>query len=211
MAKITNNTTTPNVEIVTTDLGTKAGCQALIDKVSTSDILINNLGPYYESDFLGSDADDKLLTLFETNVMSATRLSKHYLKNMLSQNSGRIIFIGSDAAIKVPSNMIDHAIVKAGALALKNGLAELTRHANVTVNAVIPGPTMTEGVEEYFKGRDMTQETGNLFANECNASILQRWATPAEVASLVTYVASPLSIATNGASLRADGGVLKIL
>src|SRR5579863_1125728 len=151
-AKITNNTTTTNVDIVNVDLGTKTGCQALIDKVSTADILINNLGPYYESDFLDSEIDDKLLTLFETNVMSATRLSQHYIRNMLTQNSGRIIFIGSDASIKVPANMIEHGIVKAGLLALKNGLAELTKHTNVTVNAVLPGPTMTEGVEEYFKG-----------------------------------------------------------
>jgi short-subunit dehydrogenase len=178
-----NNSAT--VDIIQADVGTKAGCQTVINTVGSVDILINNLGPYYESNFLEQDTDEKLIELFEINVMSAARLSRHYLKKMLNNNSGRIIFIGSESVFNVYHNLIDYSVTKAALLALKTGLAELTVNTNVTINAVLPGPTMTEGVEEYFKGRDIKEETKKWFSNECRASLLKRWTTPLEIASLI--------------------------
>lgn len=199
------------ITLINVDVGTQSGCKELIKQIPSTNIFINNIGPYYENDFLNVDNDEELLQLFEVNVMSAVRLSKHYLKTMLQKNLGRIIFIGSESSLSVYPNLIDYSIVKAGLLALKSGLAELTKNTCVTVNAVLPGPTMTEGVQEYFRDKNIEEETQKWFSNECRASLLQRWATPEEVANLVAYLASPLSSVTNGASVRADGGILKIL
>ena len=200
-----------SITLINVDVGTQFGCEELIKQMPSTDIFINNIGPYYENDFLNTNNDEELMQLFEVNVMSAVRLSKHYLKTMLQENLGRIIFMGSESSLAVYPNLIDYSIVKAGLLALKSGLAELTKNTCVTVNAVLPGPTMTEGVQEYFRDKNLEEETHKWFFNECNASLLQRWTQPEEVANLVAYLASPLASATNGASVRADGGILKIL
>jgi NAD(P)-dependent dehydrogenase (short-subunit alcohol dehydrogenase family) len=178
------------------------------------DVLVNNLGTYAPKTFDKlTDADWK--SIIETNFFSGVRLSRVYLPIMLNHNWGRIIFISSESAVQIPKEMIHYGVTKTMQLALSRGLAEMTIGTGVTVNSVLPGPTRSEGVEGFVK--NMAKEQGKsaadvekeFFTKVRPSSLLQRFATNEEVANLVTYVASPLSSATNGAALRVDGGVVK--
>lgn len=178
------------------------------------DILINNLGVYEPKPF-EQITDDDWRAIIETNFMSGVRLSRHYLSRMKAANWGRIIFISSESAANIPVEMIHYGVTKTMQVALARGLAETTAGTAVTVNSVLAGPTRSEGVEKFLI--DMAR-TGNVtpaeiekeFFNTARASsLLQRFATTDEVAALVTFIASPLSSATNGAALRVEGGVLR--
>ena len=159
--------------------------------------------------------DEEWMRFFETNVMSGVRLSRHYLPGMLQRNWGRIIFISSESGVQIPVEMIHYGVTKTMQIALSRGLAETTIGTGVTVNTVLPGPTRSEGVEGFVKdiakqqGKTPAEVEKDFFKNARPGSLLQRFATSEEVANLVTYVASPLSAATNGAALRVDGGVVR--
>jgi NAD(P)-dependent dehydrogenase (short-subunit alcohol dehydrogenase family) len=198
----------------TADLATKAGVESLLRQVPEADILVNNLGMYVPKAF-EETTDEDWLKIFEVNVLSGIRLSRVYLPRMKKKNWGRIIFISSESAINIPVEMIHYGVTKTAQLAVSRGLAETTAGTGVTVNAVLPGPTRSEGVEQFVEDMARTKKTNaasvekEFFKSVRPSSLLQRFATPEEVAALVTYVASPLSSATNGAALRVDGGVVR--
>jgi NAD(P)-dependent dehydrogenase (short-subunit alcohol dehydrogenase family) len=194
-----------------------ANAEAAIDaarQFSSVEILVNNLGVYEPKPF-EQISDDDWQTIIETNFMSGVRLSRYYLPRMKSANWGRIIFISSESALNIPVEMIHYGVTKTMQVALGRGLAETTAGTAVTVNSILAGPTRSEGVEKFLidmaKTKNVTAEEieKEFFRTTRPSSLLQRFATIDEVAALVTFVASPLSSATNGAALRADGGLLR--
>jgi NAD(P)-dependent dehydrogenase (short-subunit alcohol dehydrogenase family) len=196
------------------DLGTKEGVDRLIRDVPLVDILVNNLGIFEPKPFPEiSDAD--WLRFFEVNVLSGVRLSRFYLPKMIQENWGRIVFISSESGVNIPAEMIHYGVTKTAQIALARGLAETTAGTNVTVNSVLPGPTRSEGVEQFLDDLAKSQVTdvarveAEFFRTARPSSLLRRFATPEEVAAMVGYVCSPLASATNGAALRVDGGVVR--
>jgi len=202
------------VEGLAADLGTADGTRTAIERFPEVDILVNNLGIFEAKPFEDiPDAD--WLRFFEVNLLSGVRLSRHYLPGMKKRNWGRIVFISSESAIQIPAEMIHYGTTKTAQLAIARGLAETTAGTNVTVNSVLPGPTASEGVNTFVEELARDQKTTRrevekqFFQNMRPTSLLKRMAEPEEVANLVTFVCSPLSSATNGAALRADGGVVR--
>ena len=203
-----------NVKAIVADPGTAEGATALIQQVPDTDILINNLGIYEPKPFVEiTDAD--WLKIFEVNVLSGVRLSRHYFPRMLERNWGRVIFISSESGIMTPPEMIHYGVTKSSQLAISRGLAELTKGTSVTVNTIMPGPTRSEAIVEFLekmstqKNPTPEQAEKEFFEKHRQSSLLQRLIESEEVASLVAYIASPLSAATNGAALRAEGGLLR--
>ncbi len=199
---------------VAADLGTKEGVALLTDQVPALDILVNNLGIFEPKPF--SDiTDEDWLRFFEVNVLSGVRLSRSYLPGMLQRNWGRIVFISSESGLNIPVEMIHYGVTKTAQIALARGLAETTAGTNVTVNSVLPGPTRSEGVEQFVKdlakgqGTDEATVEKEFFRTARPSSLLKRFASPGEVAAIVVYVCSPRASATNGAALRVDGGVVR--
>lgn len=196
------------------DLSTPAGAEELFGAVPEVDILVNNLG-IYEAKPFEDISDSDWNKIFEVNVMSGVRLSRHYLLGMKQKNWGRIVFISSESAVNIPQEMIHYGVTKTAQVALARGLAETTAGSDVTVNSILAGPTQSEGVENFVQGLaksqgvDTSQVEKEFFQNVRPSSLLQRFATPDEVAALVAFVCSPLSSATNGAALRVDGGVVR--
>ena len=199
---------------VTADVSTAAGCAELIRQAPDMDILVNNAGIFEPKPFTEiPDADwDRF---YQINVMSGVRLTRACLSGMLQRNWGRIIFISSESGIQIPEEMIHYGMTKAAELALVNGIARLTKGTNVTVNAVLPGPTASEGVTDFVdKLASTAKQTSEefekeFFRNVRPTSLLQRFATVDEVANMVAYLCSPLASATNGAAMRVDGGVVR--
>jgi NAD(P)-dependent dehydrogenase (short-subunit alcohol dehydrogenase family) len=190
--------------------------QHLIQQLPEVDILVNNAGIFEPKHFL-EITDEEWVRFFEVNVLSGVRLSRHILPKMLQKNWGRIIFISSESAINIPEEMIHYGTTKTAQLSVSRGMAELTRSTGVTVNTILPGPTRSEGAEEFIKqvaaSKKVTPEQAEVefFQTMRPSSIIQRFADVTEIANLVTFIASPLSSATNGAALRVDGGVLKTI
>jgi NAD(P)-dependent dehydrogenase (short-subunit alcohol dehydrogenase family) len=199
---------------VAADIGDAAGCAALIEAVPSVDILVNNMGIYGPKPFFElEDADWQ--QMFEVNVMSGVRLTRHYLKQMLDHKDwGRIVFISSESGIFIPKEMVHYGFSKAAQLVVARGAAEQTKGTNVTVNAVLPGPTWVEMQPERMAARAAAQGTTvedlkeRTFTERRPSSLLQRYATPEEVANMVCYVCSKASSATNGAALRVEGGIV---
>jgi len=202
------------VEGLAADLGTAGGTRTAIERFPEVDILVNNLG-IFEAKLFEDIPDADWLRFFEVNLLSGVRLSRHYLPGMKKRNWGRIVFISSESAIQIPAEMIHYGMTKTAQLAIARGLAETTAGTNVTVNSVLPGPTASEGVNTFVEELARDQKTTRrevekqFFQNMRPTSLLKRMAEPEEVANLVTFVCSPLSSATNGAALRADGGVVR--
>jgi NAD(P)-dependent dehydrogenase (short-subunit alcohol dehydrogenase family) len=197
---------------VLADAATEVGASALVRATPSVDILVNNLGIYEIKDFAAiTDADWR--RYFEVNVLSGVRLARAYFPGMVQRNWGRIIFISSESGLVTPGEMLHYGMTKTAQLAVSRGLAGLTKGTQVTVNSVLPGPTRSEGIIDFLKSlaSDPTappeQIEAEFFAQGRPSSLLQRMIEPEEIASLVAYVASPLSSATNGAALRVDGGV----
>jgi NAD(P)-dependent dehydrogenase (short-subunit alcohol dehydrogenase family) len=205
----------PGVEVrgVVADLGSARGCETLLEAEPAADILVNNLGIYGPQDFFET-SDEEWTRFFEVNVLSGVRLSRAYVPGMLQKNWGRVIFISSESALNIPADMIHYGFTKTANLSVSRGLAKRVAGSGVTVNAVLPGPTLSEGVEEMLKDEAEKSglsiaEAGVAFVKEQRpSSILQRPATVEEVANMVVYVASPQASATTGAALRVDGGVV---
>ncbi|MGO9173017.1 MAG: SDR family NAD(P)-dependent oxidoreductase [Rhodomicrobium sp.] len=197
------------------ELSDKTAVERIIDEVKdigVVDILVNNAG-IFEAKPFGEVPDEDWLRFFEVNVMSGVRFSRAFMPEMLLKSWGRIIFISSESAINIPEEMIHYGMTKTAQLAVSRGLAELTKGTGVTVNAVLPGPTASEGVADFMKtmapGQDMKSAGGEFFKSVRPTSLLQRFEDPMEIAQAIVFVASPLSSAMNGAVLRADGGVVK--
>ena len=202
------------VEGLAANLGTADGVQQVIARFPALDILVNNLGIFEVKPF-EQISDEDWFRFFEINVLSGVRLSRHYLPGMKQRNWGRIVFISSESAVQIPAEMIHYGMTKTAQLAIARGLAETTVGTKVTVNTVLPGPTASEGVSKFVEQLAAEQRTDaasverEFFRGMRPTSLLQRFATPEEVAALVAFVCSPLSSATNGAALRADGGVVR--
>lgn len=201
---------------IAADLTVPEETSSLLQQLPPVDILVNNAGIFEVKDFMEiTDAD--WLRFFDANVMSAVRLSRQALQGMLSRNWGRIIFISSESGINVPGNMIHYGASKAAMLALSNGLSKLTKGTQVTVNTILGGPTYSDGVAAVVEHIAATHQQPvdvikqQIMQSSNPHSLLERFITPAEIASVAAYLASPLSAAINGASIRADGGVLRTL
>jgi NAD(P)-dependent dehydrogenase (short-subunit alcohol dehydrogenase family) len=201
---------------VAADVSTAAGCKALVGALPQVDILINNAGIFEPKGFLDIP-DEDWSRFFDVNVMSGVRLARAYLPDMLKRNWGRIVFISSESALNIPAEMIHYGMTKTAQLAVARGLAEMTRGTAVTVNSVLPGPTMSEGVETFVKdlakqNGQSVEEAASQFVKQFRpTSLLQRFASVEEIANMVVYVASKEASATNGAALRAEGGIIQTI
>ncbi len=199
---------------IAADLNKKEDIEKVIREVPSVDILVNNFG-FYEVKKFNDIPDEDWLRIFNANVMSGIRLSRHYLPGMLNQNWGRIIFISSESGLQVPVEMIHYGMTKTAQLAIARGLAEMTAGTNVTVNAVLPGPTKSEGVNQFVanvakeQNKKPEQIEKEFFTSVRPTSLLKRFSTPEEVAAMVAFLCSPLSSSTNGAAIRVDGGVVR--
>lgn len=198
------------------DLANAAGVAALTASESSVDILVNNLG-IFEPKAFADIPDEDWFRFFETNVMSGVRLSRHYLPAMKERNWGRIVFIASESAANIPAEMVHYGMTKTAQVAVARGLAESTSGTGVTVNSVLPGPTRSEGVATFF---DKLAAANNIspaameeefFRSGRPSSLLKRFTEPAEIANMVAYVCSTAASATNGAALRAEGGIVRSL
>ncbi|WP_222165810.1 SDR family NAD(P)-dependent oxidoreductase [Edaphocola aurantiacus] len=202
------------VSAVVADFSKKEEVATLLRSLENIDILINNVGIFDLADFYETPEED-WYQYFEVNVMSGMRLSQKLLPEMIRKNFGRIIFISSESGVNVPENMIHYGMTKAAMAALSNGLSKLTKGTAVTVNTILGGPTYSDGVAHTVAQIAQAQQmdAGQLkqaIIQQSNPHILlQRFIEPDEIAHLAVYLSSPLSIATNGSSLRADSGVLK--
>jgi NAD(P)-dependent dehydrogenase (short-subunit alcohol dehydrogenase family) len=201
---------------IAADLGTEAGARAVIEKFPELDILVNNLG-IFEPKAFEEIPDDDWRRFFEVNVLSGVRLSRHYIGPMKRKNWGRIVFISSESALQIPAEMIHYGMTKTAQLAVSRGLAETTAGTAVTVNAVLPGPTASEGVADFVeslareRGADRREVEAEFFRTMRPTSLLKRFATPEELAAVVAFVCSPRASAINGAAVRADGGVVRAI
>ena len=195
------------------DLSDAAGADALLAAVPSVDILVNNAGIYGPQDFFETD-DATWERYWQTNVMSGVRLSRALLPAMVDQGWGRVVFIASESARNIPADMIHYGVSKTAQLALSRGLAKRVAGSGVTVNAVLPGPTLSDGVAEMLKdevartGQSLEEVFNGFVRTQRPSSVIQRAATVDEVASMVVYVCSPQASATTGAALRVDGGVV---
>lgn len=201
---------------VAADVSTAAGCAALVKAVPDADILVNNAGIFEPKEFF-EIPDEDWTRFFEVNVMSGVRLSRAYMPGMLKRNWGRIVFISSESAINIPKEMIHYGTTKTAQLAISRGLAELTKGTAVTVNSVLPGPTMSEGVETFVKdlakqnGQSEEEAAAQFVKQHRPTSLIQRFASVDEIANMVVYVCSREASATNGAALRAEGGIVQTI
>lgn len=199
---------------IAADLGAAEGVASFLKQAPRADVLVNNLGIFDPKPF-ADISDAEWLRFFEVNVLSGVRLSRHYLPGMLKNNWGRIIFISSESGQQIPSEMIHYGITKTAQIAVARGLAESVAGTGVTVNSVLPGPTASEGVSVFLK--NMAKERGvssaeiekEFFRSVRPSSLLKRFETPGEIASVVVFVASAQSAAINGAAVRAEGGVVR--
>jgi len=212
--RLTQQVPQVKVEGVAADLGAAAGVAAFVKRVSETDILVNNLGIFEPKPF-GEITDEEWQRFFATNVMSGVRLSRHYLPAMVSRGWGRIVFISSESALNIPLEMIHYGMTKTAQLAIARGLAQSAAGSGVTVNAVLPGPTRSEGVVDFFaklaKEQGLSEEEmeRRFIAEHRPTSLIRRLATVEEVANMVVYVCSLQASATTGAALRVDGGVVQ--
>jgi NAD(P)-dependent dehydrogenase (short-subunit alcohol dehydrogenase family) len=204
---------TAGVEGFAGDLGSAAGCERLARAHPRCDVLVNNLGIYGLRDFFETP-DDEWARYFEVNVMSGVRLARAYLTGMMERRWGRVIFISSESALNIPADMLPYGMTKTAMLAISRGLAKRAAGTGVTVNAVLPGPTLSEGVVELFKdeiaatGRPLEEVAAGFVIANRPSSIIRRPASVDEVANMVVYAASPQASATTGAALCVDGGVV---
>jgi NAD(P)-dependent dehydrogenase (short-subunit alcohol dehydrogenase family) len=208
--------TVPNAKLtgVAGDLGSAEGARQLIGQVPEADILVNNLGIFEPKAFFDIP-DEDWTRFFEINVLSGVRLSRHYAQGMAKRGWGRIQFISSESGLQTPPEMVHYGTTKTAQLAVSRGLAESLAGTGVTVNAILPGPTRSEGVGDFFakiasdQGITQDQVERDFIQTHRPSSLIKRLATVEEVANLSVYLASEQASATNGASVRVDGGVVR--
>jgi NAD(P)-dependent dehydrogenase (short-subunit alcohol dehydrogenase family) len=201
---------------VVADLATPEGAAELFAKAPDADILVNNVGTGRMTSFFEVE-DREWIDLFELNVMSGIRASRHYVPNMMKRGWGRVVFISSESALAIPKDMIDYAMTKTAQLAIARGLAEVAGGTGVTVNSVLPGPTNSEIMDGWAQANAVAQgitreEAEQQFLKTMRpTTLLNRFATTEEVANLVVYLCSDQASATTGTSVRVDGGVVRTI
>jgi len=195
------------------DLGGSAGCGALAQAVPSTDILVNNLGVFGQGDIFGTE-DGEWERYFQFNVMSGVRLTRAYLKGMMERGWGRVVFISSESALNIPPDMLAYGVSKTAQLSIARGIAKHAAGSGVTVNSVLPGPTLSDGVRSMLEetarheGKSIEQAAIEFVRTHRSSSLIQRPISTEEVANMVVYVCSLQASATTGASLRVDGGVV---
>jgi NAD(P)-dependent dehydrogenase (short-subunit alcohol dehydrogenase family) len=216
IAKLSSEVEQAKIRGVAADVGSADGCAAVVAAQPSVDILVNNVGIYGVQDFF-EIPDAEWTRYFEVNVMSGVRLSRAYLPGMIQRNWGRVLFLSSEAALNIPVDAIHYGFTKTAVLSISRGLAKRAAGTGVTVNAILPGPTLSEGVkamlEEEQKASGLSmEETAKAFVMKYgSSSIIQRMATVEEVANMAVYAASPQASATTGAAFRVDGGVIETI
>ena len=210
--RLRGDVTGAEVSGVAGDVADAGQVQQVVESVGDVDVLVNNVGLFEVKPFEEVTDEDWQL-LHDVNVMSAVRLSRALLPGMLERGWGRVVMVSSESGVDVPADMVHYGVTKAALLALGNGLAKLTRGTRVTVNSVIGGPTYSDGVGSAVRSIAAAQgadeaDVKAAVVQRNTTSLVQRFLDPAELASVVTYLASPLASATNGSALRADGGRL---
>jgi NAD(P)-dependent dehydrogenase (short-subunit alcohol dehydrogenase family) len=212
LAKIRNSVPKASLEGFAGDMSRADAAEAVAKRFPVVDILVNNLGIFEPKPF-EQISDDDWRRFFEVNVLSGVRLSRIYFGSMKQRNWGRILFLSSESGLQPPPEMIHYGMTKTAVIAVARGIAELTAGTGVTVNSILPGPTRSEGVDQFVNilsaGKSFAEFEKEFFEKVRPTSLLKRFATPEEVANIVVYVCSPLSSATNGSALRVDGGVVK--
>lgn len=212
LEKISESVTKPKLLAFAGDLSDAGTAGALVKRFPDIDILVNNLGIFEPKPF-DEIPDEDWRRFFEVNVLSGVRLSRAYLAGMKRHGWGRIVFISSESGVQIPPEMIHYGMTKTAQLAVSRGIAETCAGSGVTCNAVLPGPTHSDGVEAFVDklsgGAPFAEFEREFFKSARPSSLLKRFATTEEVANLVAFVCSPLSSATNGAALRVDGGVVR--
>lgn len=206
----------PNAIIsgIVADFSDSSSVKKLIEQIQDVDILINNVG-IFKSQSFEETTDEDWANMFEVNVMSSVRLSRAFLPKMLNNNWGRIVFISSECAMLVPEDLIAYSTTKTALLGISRGLAQLTKGTEVTVNSILPGSTMSEGAKKFLKEVAKKENISedevayDFFKNTRTSSLLHRFATTKEIATMVVYLSSPLAVATNGASIKVDGGSIQ--
>lgn len=196
------------------DLSTNEAAKQLVHRYPDVEILVNSLG-IFEPVFFEDITDDDWRRFFEINVLSGVRLSRLYLPSMKKNNWGRIVFISSESGVQIPAEMVHYGMTKTAQLSVSRGLAESVAGTGITVNSILPGPTKSRGVIEFVEGlakqdgKSFEEIEKEFFVNVRPTSLIRRFASPEEVASMAAYIVSPLASATTGAALRVDGGVVK--
>jgi NAD(P)-dependent dehydrogenase (short-subunit alcohol dehydrogenase family) len=214
LEKIRQQIPSAQLQGVAADFASAAEVDAFTKRVPRADILVNNVGIFDPKPF-AEIPDSEWLRVFEVNVLSGVRLSRRYLPGMLENNWGRIIFISSESAQQIPAEMIQYGMTKTAQIAVARGLAETVAGTGITVNTVLPGPTASEGatifLENVAKARGLSpvEIEKEFFQTVRPSSLLKRFETPEEIASVVAFVASTQSAAINGAAVRAEGGVIR--
>ena len=201
---------------IAADFSGSAGAEAVIAKLPAVDVLVNNVGIFEPKPFAEiPDAD--WYRLFEINVMSGVRLSRHYLAGMLERNWGRILFISSESGVQIPAEMVHYGMTKTAQIAVARGIAESVAGTGVTANSILAGPTESEGVAAFVEAmakqenKSKAEVERQFFEHVRPSSLLKRFATVDEVAAMAIYLAGQVSSATNGAALRVDGGVVRAI
>jgi NAD(P)-dependent dehydrogenase (short-subunit alcohol dehydrogenase family) len=201
---------------IAADLSHGEGCEALLGLLPEIDVLVNNLG-IFEMKSFEEISDEDWLRFFEANVLSGIRLSRHYVCGMRSRNWGRIVFVSSESALQIPTEMIHYGMTKTAQLAVSRGLAETLAGTGITVNSVLPGPTSSEAAGAMVaqmaaaRGVDVATVEREFLTTARPSSLLQRFSTTDEVAAMIVYVCSVKASATTGAALRVDGGVVRAI
>jgi NAD(P)-dependent dehydrogenase (short-subunit alcohol dehydrogenase family) len=216
VARLRSDVPGAHVDGIAADLGSSAGCSALLSRLPEVDVLVNNLGIFEPRSF-EQITDEDWLRFFEVNVLSGVRLARHYVRGMRARDWGRIVFVSSESALQIPVEMIHYGMTKTAQLAVARGLAESLAGTGVTVNSVLPGPTASEGVGEFVarlaakRGVDAATVEREFFETARPSSLLKRFTTPTEVAAMIAYVCSTQAAGTTGAALRVDGGVVRAI
>jgi NAD(P)-dependent dehydrogenase (short-subunit alcohol dehydrogenase family) len=214
LAEIRSHAPGARIDGVAADFSNASGAETVIAKLAAVDVLVNNVGIFEPKSFT-EIPDDDWFRFFEVNVMSGVRLSRHYLPGMLKKNWGRILFISSESAVQIPAEMVHYGMTKTAQVAVARGIAEAVAGTGVTSNSVLPGPTDSEGVSGFVEAlakqqnKSKTQVEKEFFEHARPSSLLKRFERVDEVAAMVTFLASELSSATNGAAVRVDGGVVR--
>ncbi|MCT8332335.1 SDR family oxidoreductase [Leptospira sp. 85282-16] len=206
----------PNAKLggVSADLAIEEGIQKLTKQIPELDVLVNNAGYFEPKPFFEIKRED-WKKMYETNVLSGAELTQNYLQGMLKRNSGRIIFVSSESALNIPVEMVHYGMSKTAQLSIARGSAEVCKGTKVTVNSVLPGPTLSEGVEEFIealakeKGKSKEEMATDFIRENRPSSLVGRFAKPEEIANVIVFLASDLASMINGSSVRADGGVYK--